>query len=813
VSVSFPPEKPKKLSLKELESYLWKSLDIFRPAIRISECKEYLLGILSLKYLSDTFEEAQENLRHSLDLKGKSKKEINLFIEDPNNYSNIFFIPKNSRWNDIRNSLNVISNIGLSLNKSTQSIEDQNPGLSGVLSSINFDINNKKINQTFKELIDYFSIYKLTNANFEKTGLLGQATDYLIKMFADSEGKMGGQFYTPNEVIKLLIDLVKPGEGMDIYDPTCGTGGILISARNYVEANGQDTSNVFLSGQEINFQTLVVCKLNMLLHGIFNSDIKSGDTLQNPQHIKNEEIMKFDRVVANPPFSLRNWGREYAENDFYQRYQFGVPPKHSGDMAFVQHMIASLKDDGVMGVVVTHGVLLRGGAEGEIRRGILENDLLEAVIGLPSLLLPGTSIPCSLLIINKKKKPHKKGKVLFIDASHNFRKEKLKNIIGQDEIGKIVSCFDSFEEIDSFSKIVSINQLKNNLFNLYVKRYADASPESLEIKRLQDQYKSYKSFALADLVIEVNNPKLNSKFEEIENCIYIPRFPSKDCFIDLSAFNGSHDHIFQVVLNSEKVLNRYLLLFLTSNLGKLLLKSCCEYSVQPSLKWGDDGLLRELKVPIPEKKNQLKQIEASEKLSKLNQKIDQLENNFALSPVSTGIVLEQLDGMLELLGGLTDAEKVLSLIRQGESAELEFKETFSLCIRRQTKEKDIELSSLKTIAAFLNTNGGTLLIGINDSAQVVGLKREIEKFWKNKNDKFLLNFKNAIQSKIGEEFYPFINHKIVSIDNLDIVLVECKKSTKGCFLNKKDFYVRTNPATDKLEGPQLVEYINNHFSN
>ena len=813
MSVSFPPEKQKKLSLKELESYLWKSLDICSPAIRISECKEFVLGILSLKYLSDTFEEAQENLRHSLDLKGKSKKEINLFIEDPNNYSNIFFIPKNSRWNDIRNSLNVISNIGLSLNKSTQSIEDQNPGLSGVLSSINFDINNKKINQTFKELIDYFSIYKLTNANFEKTGLLGQATDYLIKMFADSEGKMGGQFYTPNEVIKLLIDLVKPGEGMDIYDPTCGTGGILISARNYVEANGQDTSNVFLSGQEINFQTLVVCKLNMLLHGIFNSDIKSGDTLQNPQHIKNEEIMKFDRVVANPPFSLGNWGRKYAENDFYQRYQFGVPPKHSGDMAFVQHMIASLKDDGVMGVVVTHGVLLRGGAEGEIRRGILENDLLEAVIGLPSLLLPGTSIPCSLLIINKKKKPHKKGKVLFIDASHNFRKEKLKNIIGQDEIGKIVSCFDSFEEIDSFSKIVSINQLKNNSFNLYVKRYIDASPESLEIKRLQDQYKSYKSFSLADLVIEVNNPKLNSKFEEIENCIYIPRFPSKDCFIDLSAFNGSHDHIFQVVLNSEKVLNRYLLLFLTSNLGKLLLKSCCEYSVQPSLKWGDDGLLRELKVPIPEKKNQLKQIEASEKLSKLNQKIDQLENNFALSPVSTGIVLEQLDGMLELLGGLTDAEKVLSLIRQGESAELEFKETFSLCIRRQTKEKEIELSSLKTIAAFLNTNGGTLLIGINDAAQVVGLKREIEKFWKNKNDKFLLNFKNAIQSKIGEEFYPFINHKIVSIDNLDIVLVECKKSTKGCFLNKKDFYVRTNPATDKLEGPQLVEYINNHFSN
>ena len=813
MSVSFPPQKQKKLSLKELESYLWKSLDIFRPTIRIAECKEFLLGIIALKYLSDTFEEAQENLRNSLDLKGESLKEINLLIEDPDNYSNIFFIPKNSRWNDIRNSLNVVDNIGLFLKKSSQSIEGQNPELSGVLSSIKFDIGNEKINQRFKELIDYFSIYKLTNSYFEKVGLLGQATDYLIKMFADSEGKMGGEFYTPNEVIKLLIDLVKPQEDMDIYDPTCGTGGMLISARNFVEANGQDTSKVVLSGQEINYQTLVICKLNMLLHGIFNSDIKSGDTLQNPQHIKNDEIMKFDRVVANPPFSLRNWGKEYAENDFYKRYQFGVPPRNSGDMAFVQHMIASLKNDGVMGVVVSHGVLLRVGAEGEIRRRIIENDLLEAVIGLPSSLLSGTSIPCSLLIINKKKKPEKKGKVLFIDASHNFRKEKLKNLIGEEEIGKIVSCFDSFEEIDSFSKIVSINQLKNNLFNLYVKRYADASPESLEIKRLQDQYKSYKSFSLVDLVIEVNNPKINSVFEEIENCIYIPRFPSKDCFIDLSTFNGSHDHFFQVVLNQEKVINRYLLLFLTSNLGKLLLKSCCEYSVQPSLKWGNDGLLRELKVPIPEMKNQLKQIEASEKLSKLNQKIDELENNFALSPVSTGIVLEQLDGMLELLGGLTDAEKVLSLIRQGESAELEFKETFSLCLRRQTKEKDIELSSLKTIAAFLNTNGGTLLIGINDAVQVVGLKREIEKFWKNKNDKFLLNFKNAIKSKIGEEFYPFISHKIVSIDNLGILVVECKKSTKGCFLNKKDFYVRTNPATDKLEGPQLVEYINNHFTN
>ena len=813
MSVSFPSEKQKKLSLNELETYLWKSLDIFRPNIRISECKEFVLSILSLKYLSDTFEEEQENLRNSLDLKGKSIKEINLLIEDPKNYSNIFFIPKNSRWNSIRNSLKVIDNFGLSLNKLTKSIEDQNPELSGVFSTINFDINNEKINQTFKELIDYFSIYKLTDSYFEKEGLLGQATDYLLKMFADSEGKMGGQFYTPNEIIKLLIDLVKPEQDMDIYDPTCGTGGILISARNYVKSKGQDTSNVFLSGQEINYQTLVICKLNMLLHGIFNSDIKSGDTLQNPQHIKNEEIMKFDRVVANPPFSLRKWGREYAENDFYKRYKFGVPPKHCGDMAFVQHMIASLKNDGVMGVVVTHGVLLRGGAEGEIRKGILENDLLEAVVGLPSSLLPGTSIPCSLLIINKKKKSQNKRKVLFIDASHNFKKEKLKNLIGEDEIAKIVNCFDSFEEIDSFSKIVSTDQLKDNLFNLYVKRYADASPESVEIKRLQDQYKIYESFSLADLVLEVNHPKPNSEFKEIDNSIYIPRFPSKDCFIDIGTFDGSHDRIFQLVLDSEKVINKYLLLFLNSNLGKLLLNSCCEYSVQPFLKWSDDGLLRELKVPIPEKNNQLKQIEASEKLSKLNKEIEQLENNFALSPVSTGIVLEQVDGMLELLGGLTDAEKVLSLIRKGESADLEFKETFSLCIRRQTKEKDIELSSLKTIAAFLNSNGGTLLIGINDDAKVVGLNREIEKFWKNKNDKFLLNFKNAIQSKIGEEFYPFMKHKIVSIDNLDIVIVECKKSTKGCFLDKKDFYVRTNPATDKLEGLKLVEYIKNHFPN
>jgi type I restriction enzyme M protein len=316
----------------------------------------------------------------------------------------------------------------------------------------------------------------LRNEDFERPDLLGAAYEYLIKMFADSAGKKGGEFFTPPQVVKLLVALIKPHAGMMVLDPTCGSGGMLLQSRNYLATHGENANNIQLFGQEMNLSTWAICKLNMFLHGFFNADIRKGDTLGEPQHVEGGELMRFDRVIANPPFSLKNWGRDLAEHDGYGRYRFGIPPKDAGDLAFVQHMIASLNQEGVMGVVVPHGVLFRGGQEGEIRKGILEDDLVEAVIGLPSGLFYGTGIPAALLIINKNKAFERRGKVLFINAELDYQEGKNQNILRDQDIEKVVGCFDSYNDIKRFSRVVPIEEIRENDHNLNIRRYADTSP-------------------------------------------------------------------------------------------------------------------------------------------------------------------------------------------------------------------------------------------------------------------------------------------------------------------------------------------------
>ena len=301
-------------------------------------------------------------------------------------------------------------------------------------------------------------------------------TNILIKQFADSAGKSGGEFYTPSEVVKLLVSLLKPKAGMKIYDPTVGSGGMLVTTRNYLKDNGENPANLSLYGQEMNLDTWAICKMNMFLHGVFNADIQKGDTLGDPKHISGGELQVFDRVIANPPFSLKKWGKEQADNDPYGRYPYGTPPKDAGDYAFIQHMIASLNADGMMGVVVPHGVLFRGASEGDIRKGILDADLLEGVIGLPSALFYGTGIPAALLIINKKKSPERKNKVFFINSELEYQEGKNQNKLRDEDIDKILSTFDDYQDVKRYAKVVSIEEIRENDYNLNIRRYADTSP-------------------------------------------------------------------------------------------------------------------------------------------------------------------------------------------------------------------------------------------------------------------------------------------------------------------------------------------------
>ena len=481
-----------KLTQQDINRIVWKACDSLRPVMGSGSYKDYILTLLFVKYLSDVWKEKANELRIKYDgnedmVKRQLKRER-------------FFLPEQSSFDFLFENRNE-SNIGELIDIALTKLEDENRSkLAMVFRSISFNSETafgptKQRNQILKNLLTDLSELNLEPSHLANNDVIGDSYEYLISMFAGEAGKKAGEFYTPSEVSTLLAKLINPQSGDRICDPACGSGSLLIKVAKEIEGK-----NYALYGQENNGSTWALARMNMFLHEEDNAEIAWGDTLNNPQLKEKDALMKFDIVVANPPFSLDKWGAEQASTDEFNRFHRGVPSKSKGDYAFISHMIeTTFEDKGKVGVIVPHGVLFRGSSEGKIRQQLIDENLLEAVVGLPANLFFGTGIPAAILIFNKAKGNNTN--VLFIDASAEFESGKNQNKMADAHIEKIVAEFKKYQSLpaldtesgevltEKFSYRATLKDIQDNEYNLNIPRYIDTfeEEEQVDIKEVHTE--------------------------------------------------------------------------------------------------------------------------------------------------------------------------------------------------------------------------------------------------------------------------------------------------------------------------------------
>ena len=475
---------PNKIRLEELESYLWDSAVLLRSTIDAGDYKKYIFPLLFFKRLCDVYDEESQI---ALEENG-GDEEVLEFDE-----THSFAIPQGSHWNDVRN---CSENVGQAISDAFRNIERANPVLlRGIFGEAPWTNKQRLPDRLLKDLLEHFSSLTLSIANCPEDEL-GQGYEYLIKKFADDSGHTAQEFYTNRTVVHLMAEMLQPQSGESIYDPTCGSAGMLISSIAYLKEKGKEWRNVSLFGQEITALTANIGRMNLFLHGVKDFEIVNDDTLQNPAFIEKGQLRKFDMVLANPPYSIKQWNRDAFAADKYGRCFLGLPPQGRADYAFIQHIAKSLKDDtGRAAILLPHGVLFRK-EEKEIREALIKSDLVDCVIGLGANLFYNSPMEACILILRKKKEQKKVGKILFINAVNDVERKNAESYLTGDHISKIASAYSNWDNVEGFAYVATMREVEGNGWSLSLPLYVHVAAtseasEELSLEELASDWLEY----------------------------------------------------------------------------------------------------------------------------------------------------------------------------------------------------------------------------------------------------------------------------------------------------------------------------------
>lgn len=487
----------KRISIEELQSYLWNSAVLLRNNIDAGAYKQYIFPLLFFKRICDVYDEetAAAVKEYGDDAAEFDEDEIHTFI-----------VPKGYHWDDVRA---ISENVGVAIVEAFRKVEKANSDkLQGIFGDGAWTNKNRLPDRLLKDLLEHFSTKTLSIANCPEDEL-GQGYEYLIKKFADDSGHTAQEFYTNRTVVHLMTEMLQPESGESIYDPTCGSAGMLISAIAYLKAQGKEWRNVAVYGQEINALTSAIGKMNLFLHGIKDFSIVNGDTLVNPAFIENGKLKRFDLVLANPPYSISQWDRAAFESDKYGRNFLGVPPQGRADYAFLQHIIASLKEDtGRCAILFPHGVLFRN-EENAMREQLVRSDKVECVIGLGANLFYNSPMEACIMICRMNKKPERRGQVLFINAVNEVERKNAQSYLEERHIGRIADAYKNYCNEDNFAKVATIRDIEDNNFSLSIPLYvkSEVKEDEIDTQTVQEHYDKWRA---ASEMMRLNYEKLNA---------------------------------------------------------------------------------------------------------------------------------------------------------------------------------------------------------------------------------------------------------------------------------------------------------------